>query len=236
MSAPYASAMKIDLSKYLTERYRKSLTEQDFEGPVITIARDFGCPSQKIATRLTEVLSQVKSKKKIAWRWINKEILYESAKELKLDPSEIEYVFNFEKKNIFDDILSSQSRKYYKSDRQIRKTIAGVIRGIASEGNAIIVGRGGVAVTRDIEKSLHIMLEAPVEWRTLRIAEKYCMTEKEARKLASEIDKKRREFREYFHGKGTDYTFFDVKYNCMTLSIDDIVNSIVNLLKARKFI
>ena len=238
MEVSRMTVMKIDLSKYLTQRYHESLSGQNFEGPVVTIAREYGCPSQKVASRLADNLNQIKSTKakKIKWRWINKEILFEAARELKLDPAEIEYVFKYEKKNLFDDILSSQSSKYYKSDRKIRKTIAGVIRNIALEGNSIIVGRGGVAITRDIERSIHVKLEAPIEWRALRIAEKYCMKEKEARKLAIEIDKKRMEFREYFHGKGTDYTCFDVRYNCMTLSIEDIAESIISLLKARKFI
>ena len=118
--------MKIDLSKYLTQRYQESISEQEFKGPVVTIAREYGCPSQKVASRLADNLNLKGSTlaKKIKWRWINKEIIFQAARELKLDPSEIEYVFNFEKKNLFDDILSSQSRKYYKSDRKIRKTIA----------------------------------------------------------------------------------------------------------------
>jgi cytidylate kinase len=238
MEAKPVSAMKIDLSKYLTQRYQDSLAKQDFEGPVVTIAREYGCPSQKLAARLAEKLNLINSSlsKKIKWRWINKEILYESAKILKLHPSDIEYVFNFEKKNFFDDILSSQSSKYYKSDRKIRNTIASVIRNLASEGNVIIVGRGGVAITREVERSLHVNLEAPIEWRALRLSEKFCMSEKETRKLATEIDKKRKEFRNYFHGVGTDYTRFDVRYNCMTLSIDDITHSIISLLQARKFV
>ena len=52
-------------------------------------------------------------------------------------------------------------KDYYKSDLKIRTTIAKVIRKFANEGNAIIVGRGGVAITRDIPLSLHIFLEAP---------------------------------------------------------------------------
>ena len=230
--------MKIDLSKYLTQRYIESLAKQDFEGPVITIAREFGCPAQKVATRLVSRLDDIKGSraKDFPWRYINKEILSESAKELDLDPADIEYVFKFEKKNFFDDILSSQSRKYYKSDRKIRKTIARVVRTTASEGNAIIIGRGGVAITREIEKSLHIILEAPIKWRAIRTAQKFCMTEKEAIKHAMEIDDKRREFRDYFHGKGTDYTRFDVKFNCMTLSIEEISECIISLMKARQFI
>ena len=230
--------MKIDLSKYLTQQYKESLVKQDFEGPVITIARESACPAQKIATLLTTRLDALKGSKAkdIPWRWINKEILSESAQELNLDPSEIEYVFKFEKKTFFDDILSSQSRKYYKSDRQIRKTISKVVRNIGSEGNVIIIGRGGVAITREIEKSLHIMLEAPLEWRALRNAQKYCMTQKEAAKFSLDVDKKRKEFRDYFHGKGTDYTHFDVRYNCMTLSVEEIADSIIGLMKTRNFI
>lgn len=230
--------MKIDLSKYLTQRYLDSQSKQDFEGPVVTIAREFGCPAKKIAARLSTRLNKIRESKakNFPWRWISKEILSESAKELNLDPTDIKYVFRFEKKTFFDDIISSQSKRYYKSDRKIRSTIAGVIRNIASEGNVIIVGRGGVAITHDIEKSLHIKLEAPLKWRALRVREKFCMTEKEAAKLSIETDKKRMEFRDYFHGKGTDYTRFDVRYNCMTLSIDDITNNIINLLKSRNFI
>ncbi len=230
--------MKIDLSKYLTQRYQESLSEQRYEGPVITISREFGCPAKKIAAGLALRLNEIKSPagKKIPWRWMDKEILSESARELNLNPEEIEYIFKYEKKNIFDDILSSHSRKYYKSDRRIRKTIALVIRNIASEGNAIIVGRGGVAITREMEKSLHVMLEAPLSWRALRTAEKHCMTEKESAKFALEMDRKRKEFRDQFHGKGTDYTRFDVRYNCMTLSVDNIVENIINLMKLRKFI
>ena len=230
--------MKIDLSKYLTQRYVESLSKQDFEGPVITIARESACPAKKIADRLVSKLDKIKvsKAKEIPWRWINKEILSESAKELNLDPAEIEYVFKFEKKNLFDEILNSQSRKYYKSDRKIRKTIANVIRNIASEGNVIIIGRGGVAITHDMERSLHVMLEAPLEWRTARNSQKYCITEKEATKLSLAIDKQRVEFRDYFHGGGSDYTRFDVRYNCMTLSVDEIADSIINLARTRNFI
>lgn len=230
--------MKIDISKYLTQRYIESLDQQDYEGPVITISREFGCPGKKVAARLVTCLNKVKGPqaKNIPWRWVDKEILAESAKELNLDQEEIEYVFKYEKKTFFDDILSSQSRKYYKSDRVIRNTIAKVIRNISSEGNAIIIGRGGVAVSKDIERSLHVMLKAPLNWRTARTAEKFNMSEKEAAKYASEIDKKRREFREYFHGRETDYTRFDVTYNAMTLSVHEIAESIISLMKTRNFI
>jgi len=230
--------MRIDFSRYLTERYLETLSKQAFEGPVITISRQVGCPAKKIASKLASRLTELKSpgSKKIEWRWISKEILSESAKVLGVDPIEIGHVFRYEKRSFMDEILSSHSKKYYKSDRKIRNAIATVIRNIASEGNVIIVGRGGVAITREIEKSFHVNLEAPLNWRAMRISEKYCISMEEAKKYAHDIDRKRAQFRDYFHGKGTDYSSFDVTFNCMTLSIEDITESVIKILQIRRLI
>jgi len=100
----------------------------------------------------------------------------------------------------------------------------------------VIVGRGGVAITRDIPLSLHVNLEAPLEWRVLRISEKHNLSLEEAEKYAKDIDKKRKQFREYFEGKNTDYTQFDLTFNTMTLSIDEIVKIIMKAIDVRRFI
>jgi cytidylate kinase len=172
----------------------------------------------------------------VQWRYITKEILAESARELELDPSKIKYVFQYEQKSMIDEILSAQLTKYYKSDRAIRNTIVKVIRNLACEGNVVILGRGGVSITHDIPRSLHIMLEAPLEWRSLRISEKNEMSEEEARKECIDIDKKRKQFRDCFQGKNTDYTWFDLSLNCMTLSVDEIVRIIIKAVEVKKLI
>ena len=106
-----------------------------------------------------------------------------------------------------------------------------MIRKFANEGNAIIVGRGGVAITRDIPLSLHIFLEAPLEWRALRVAEKHNWSIDKARSYAQSIDKKRTSFRDFFQGKGNDYTRFDIKLNCMTLEPADVIDIIIGSMK-----
>ncbi len=226
--------MKNDLHKYMSERYQRQNLVTKAAGPVITISREYGCPAKSVAKKLTQALTEINKKKnKPEWRWISKELLHEVAKELQMDPSNIKYVFDYQKKGLLDDILSSHLNKYYKSDRRIRNTIAKVIRNISYDGNVIIVGRGGVAITKEVPKSLHINLEAPLEWRTLRTSEKNCLSIEDARIFALDVDKKRKEFREFFEGKNTDYTRFDVSFNCMTLSIPEIVDAIVDLAKSR---
>ena len=231
--------MKVDLLRYMSTRLQEECGNIGRPGPVITISRLYGCPAKKVAKKLIEELTEkmlVKGYKKIQWKMITKEIMSESAKELDLDPSKIKYVFDYEQKGIIDDILAAHLSKYYKSDRKIRGTVSKVIRNIACEGYAVIVGRGGVAITRDILQSLHINLEAPMEWRVLRVSEKHDLSIEQAEKYAHDIDKKRKQFRDYFEGKNTDYTQFDLTFNCMTLSIDEIVKIILKAVEVRKLI
>ena len=160
----------------------------------------------------------------------------ESARELKVDSSQIQHVFDYKSRGVLEDLLFAQAKDYYKSDLKIRTTIAKVIRKFANEGNAIIVGRGGVAITRDIPRSLHVFLEAPLEWRALRVAEKHNFTIDQARSYAQSIDKKRAQFRDFFQGKGSDYTRFDIKLNCMTLEMKEMIDITIGALKTRSMI
>ena len=231
--------MQVDLIKYMSNRLQEECGSKGQPGPVITISRLYGCPAKKIAKLLTGELTEkmlVKGYKKIEWKMITKEIMSESARELELHPSKIQYIFDYEQKGLIDDILSAHLSKYYKSDRRIRNTVGRVIRNIACEGYAVIVGRGGVAITHDIPRSFHVNLDAPLEWRVLRASEKHNISLEEAEKLTKDIDKKRKQFREYFEGKNTDYTQFDLTINCMTLSIDEIVKIIVKAIEIRKLI
>lgn len=231
--------MKFDLLKYMSERMQNGSEDFQEAGPVITISRLYGCPAKKVAKLLSEQLLDkmiAHGKKDVEWKYVTKEIMSESARELQMAPKQIKYVFDYEQKSIIDDILSAQSKKYYKSDRKIRNTIARVIRNMAIEGRMIIVGRGGVAITRDIPRSLHINLEAPMEWRVIRIAEKFALSFEQAEKVVIDIDKKRKQFREYFEGKNTDYTWFDLTFNCMTLSVEEIVKIVLKAIEVRKLL
>ncbi len=238
MNPFFPNAMKVDLSKYLDNWYKEDPAKNFFPGPVVTFSREAGCPAKMIAADLSEHLNSLKKKhgKEGPWRWISKEILMESAKELHVDSSQIQHVFEYKSRGVFADMLMAQSKDYYKSDMKIRTTIAKVIRNFANAGNAIIVGRGGVAITRDIPKSLHISLEAPLEWRALRLAEKYSFTIDQARNYAQSVDKKRSSFRDFFQGKGNDYTRFDIKLNCMTLETKELLDIIIAAMRCRSMI
>jgi len=229
---------KIDLIKYLIDRHKETYRPCPEPGPVVTVSREMGCSGTQVTQQLVKELNKrFDYKNGELWKWVGKEEIQEAAAHaLNLPPEEISYALEAKKKTMMDDILQSFSSKYYKSDRIIRKTVKEVIRSIACHGRVVILGRGGVAITRDIARSLHINLEAPLEWRALRISEKLDIEQKAAENYIIEIDKKREEFRDYFGGVNTDYTRFDITFNSMTLSINEIVEIIIKTMEIRKLI
>ncbi len=229
-------ATKIDLAKYARDCLQKREQNKTSlsPGPVITISREFGCPAKKIACELTDAINNKKKRNK--WCWVSKEILAESADQLGLHPDEIQYVFDYKKKGIVDEIIAAQTKKYYKSDKKIRNTIGNVIKKIAETGNVIIVGRGGAAIAKNIINSLHIKLIGDIEWRAKNVGKKRDMDIDEAIPFILDYDKKRKKFLDYYWGKTSDNSIFDLIYNCSTISSEDIVTSIIHILEKRKIL
>lgn len=225
----------------MIERFKeeKKYQEQEAEpGPIITISRETGCSAKEIAQLLNEEIAEIiKGKgRQSKWKWISKEILDKSAKELELEPSKLDYIFDAEVKSTMDEVISALSSRYYKSDRKIRKTVKEVIGALADKGHIIIVGRAGVSITSNIDRALHIKLQAPLEWRSNALAEKQGITLEEAKKFAIETDKKRKKVLDHFSPCKTDSTIFDVIYNCKSLSQAEIVKSILQLMEEKKLI
>jgi len=229
-------ATKIDLAKYARDCLQKREQSKTSlgPGPVITISREFGCPAKKIAANLTEAINIKQKKDK--WCWVSKEILAESANQLGMHPDEIQYVFDYKKRGIIEEIIAAQSRKYYRSDKKIRNTIAKVIRRIAETGNVIIVGRGGAAITNNIKNSLHIKLIADIEWRAKNVGIIHDMGIDEAIPFTIDYDKNRKIFLDYYWEKNSDHSIFDLIYNCSKMTDEDIVASIIHILERRKIL
>lgn len=67
-------------------------------------------------------------------------------------------------------------------------------------GDVVIVGRGGQAILRDKPDVLHVRIEAPLEARTRRIAERNNLSVREAQQYVVERDKASAEYLERFYG------------------------------------
>lgn len=207
-------------------------------GPVVTISREYGCPAKRLAGMLSSALNRIELENysKNRWQWIGKEILDASAKELNLKPTMVREVVNKEQYGVVDDIVKSLSHRYYPGDIKIKKTLGEVIRSFAEQGHVIIVGRGAVSITRNIQNSIHIRITAPLEWRINDVSKKQMISLAEARKKILQIDSQREMIREFFVGKKVDNYEFDLIFNYMTLDDEDIIAVIIRLMESRNLI
>mgnify|MGYP006284677605 CR=1 FL=1 len=225
------------LLKYLEERHvpKKAPKPKKKSGPVVTISREYGCQGKTIANRLAKRLENELGEHR-EWKVISKEILDQAAQSLGLEPEKISYVFNFEKRGIIDDIIAAFTDKYYKSDRKIRNTFRDVIRSFGEEGHSIILGRCGATITRDIEKSLHVRLIAPEDFRIDRISKRLNIPYKDAEKEVQEMDQKRAELRNSFAGRNIDDVDYDLIFNVGSMDDEQIVEMILHGMKVKRII
>lgn len=204
-------------------------------GPVITVSREYGCPGSLVAQRLTEKINKYYKEegKPVEWKWINKEILRMASNELRLQPDKIRSLMEAGHRGFIEEFVSSFTETYYGQNEMIKKTIGDLIRKLAVDGNIVIVGRGSGAITRDIPKSLHINLEAPLSWKALVISKKRNLSVSEAKKLVLEVDKERTNFINYFRGKNCDDICYDLSFNCANFSVDHITDIILDIALKR---
>ena len=223
--------------------FKKYFLQHDFEdnqpkkvpGPVITIARDFGCYSSHLADMLADRLNELSGEDQ-KWRWLSNEILSEAAHCLEVDPSRISHIFGAEEKPFLHDIVESLSAKKYVCDANIKKTIVRVIRKYAEKGNVIIVGRAGCMITNDIEQALHVKFIAPFDWRVKRIQERLELSPDAARKKVIEVDERRKTFMSFYGGDKADCELYDTIYNRAHMSETEIVESIISTVKLRNLL
>ena len=212
--------------KYLSKKVQKEEAKIFEPGPVITISRQYGCYATEIAELLANNLSQ---KSKHGWDFITKEVLENTAQKLDTGKHDIAHLFGADEGNFIGDLLISFSGKHYKSDNLIKKTVQKVVRTYAEQGNCVIVGRAGCIIAKDIPKSIHVKIIAPIEYRTERIKNRFELTDKQAADKVKEIDKKRDQFMNFFKTDFNNETGFDLILNRATLTTKEIAETIEHL-------
>ena len=207
-------------------------------GPVITISRQTGCGASSIAWAVCQELNKRKIPTQNGGKWnlINREILQKSAEELNLDPQALKHVISDKDRGIMDQIVEALSSHYHKSDTKILKTIQDVIKQFGSNGHVVIVGRGGASFCAGIKKSLHIRLEAPIEWRIDAIAKRLDFSKAYSSEYVRKTDIERDLLITRFFGHKPDLSVYDVEINCSRFTEKEIVETIIQLASIKGII
>jgi cytidylate kinase len=220
--------MSNTLINYLNKRYieeKESVQRlSKTPGPVITISRQVGCNGLKLAKILAGQLNSLQPVKE--WKVLSKEILVASANKLNMDLEEVRKTMKQSEKYTFSEILKAFNDKNFKSEQKITKTIIDTILKFATEGYCVIVGRDGHMITRDIEKSLHIRLLAPMDYRVKNIMENNQLSRLKAIEFINRVEQEREAFRKSIRPSFMQEELFDITINLEAFSDDEVLQII----------
>lgn len=229
-----SNSLMIYLNKRMSED-NNAKKKSTVAGPVITISREVGCNGIKLARFLAIRLNTHKLSSD--WRVLSKEVFYESARELKMEPDRIRKTFKQSDKYTFEEIIKAFNDKNYKSERKIVKTVADVVLSFAIDGFCIIVGRAGHIIAKDIKNALHIRLVAPLDYRIKNIMENNSLNREEAILFIDKVEKERMAFRKAISSENTTQNeLFDISINRAMFDEEEIVDIVEYAVNKKKIL
>lgn len=229
--------MKINIKEYLADKERMHHNHIS-AGPFITISRNYGCDEESVVRSLIHKLNHMDGYdvKSNPWKYIDKEIIEESAVELGIKAFDVDHRVLAHHADGMTQWLSNFTHHYTLSDKKILDKVKDIIKAYARKGNVIIVGRGGVGVTKSMEHSLHIKLTAPLDYRIKVISRVKGVSALEAEEMIKRVDRERKAWAEHLIEEPLDNNVFDMIFNMEKLSIDEITNAMVGVLKQRELV
>jgi cytidylate kinase len=227
------NTMSNALLEYLNNRLGNHKVYSDgkeIPGPLITISRQVGCNGVKLANKIAANLN--KKHYGPDWRVLSKEIFFESARELNMDPDQVKRYFKYFDSYTLNDVLNAFGNRKFKSERKIIKTVNEVIRSFAEEGFCIIVGRAAHIIAHDIRNSLHLRLVAPLEYRIKTIMSNNHLNREEAIAFINMVEQERKTFRKAIMKEIDEDDFYDLCINRASFHDKEAIELIV--LSAQK--
>ncbi|MBE0680140.1 MAG: cytidylate kinase family protein, partial [Bacteroidales bacterium] len=168
------------------------------------------------------------------WKWVDKDIIYHAAHELRTDTHRIETFYQGYGMTDISQMIMAFSGSFV-TDSSVKKAIREVVLSIARDGYAVIIGRGGVAITHDMANALHVRLVAPMYWRVQNVMKKKGMIIEKAEAYTVETDEKRHKLIVDFLNKrplSIDH-LFDVTMNRSSFTIEQISSLIMTMYESK---
>lgn len=150
---------------------------------VITISREFGSGGRVIGEAVA---------KKLGYKYYDKDIIEKVAEETGFSKEFIEKRGEYaNSKNIFAYAFSGRDASGMSIEDYVFNAQRKIVLDIASEGNAIIVGRCADYILRENKDVINIFIIGNMDKKIERIMKLYSLNESDAKKLIKDMDKKR---------------------------------------------
>ena len=203
-------------------------------GPFVAISREYGCSAFSLGLLLLDLLNEDAIESGENWQIYHKEMLENLASDTGVAMDIIERRRR-EKPGLLAGFFKTLTgnKEHVPSGMEIRNRMTRLIRDLAIDGYAILVGQGSAAVTSDLPNGLSIRLEAPVEWRVKQIAFREGLTETQAKVHINEEMEKRLYLRRIYERKYPRKPAFHLTFDCSVFSLSQIAVISHRALKLR---
>ena len=203
------------------------------EGPVITISQAAGARGNLIAGEIIRLLrTNTAIPRPNAWTLFNQSLIRRVVEEHRLPKSTIEF-FPEDRTGHLADFLGEALGLHPGGYSSVAKTAETILR-LAQTGNAVIVGRGGNFITRNIAHSLHVRLVGTLEVRIRNFARIYKLAPTEAAREVARRDRGRKNYiLENFREDINDPLHYDLILNTDDLPDPDAARIIIQALELK---
>ncbi len=117
------------------------------------------------------------------------------------------------------------------TERELFETESEIIRRIAQERSAVIIGRCGSYILREHPNRISIFLHGDITFRKSRIQKLYNISEKVAEEMIAKSDKERAHYNHTFTGKEwTDARQYNLSIDTSKIGVDQSVEVILKYL------
>ncbi len=191
----------------------------------LTVTRDGGSLADEIVRGLAG---------RLGWHVFDKEIVNHIAEHSHVRENLVRQLDERSQGLIQDAILRMLRMPEYPSfgAEEYHAALLNTLAYIATQGNAILVGRGANFALRAEKEGLNVRLTGSLDVRAMRIAEKMKLTPEQALDRTRADDEERRKFiHQYFKQDMDDVKYYDLIFNTDRLSVKEVVSCIMAVLR-----
>ena len=220
------------LKKYIRDKEDTDIVSRGY--PFVTISRQAGASGHVLARDILCEMENHAQSNELLRGW---DLFDQTVCALVMQDPEIKASFDAlvseeyrsETSQLLHDMMTGRSQQY-----ATYKRIFEIVRILATLGKAIIIGRAGVCVTRNIPHGIHIRLIASDETRVRTVMKEENLDAHQAEKVMKRRDKEREHLiKDFFNVDINDPLLFDATFSIDKQSTTDLAAMIVQMIKLK---
>jgi len=204
--------------------------------PFVTISRQAGAGGTTLAQHLVERLNEVDRAPDRPWTCWDRELVERVAADHHISQELIDSLEDVHRNWLeeFFTGLSLGDDAEQPDELAVYHRVAATVRALAQVGRVVLVGRGGVCITRNMPGGTHVRLVAPTKERVAFMVRKFNVSQELAAERVRVLDRNRESFyQRYWPTHPLSSEMFTVTLNTANLSEDQLAECLIPLVAPR---